>query len=226
MALSQISLAAITPYLKGAHVLSLSYPDLAVSQQEVEAMLGVKVSKWTNQGPRHGKGYELPETMHVMKQVCASFECVDVAKLTGHERVMDLNYPQDLGEYDLVIDPGTLEHCFNIGQALMTAAGAVKVGGRILHLSPMTMMNHGFWNICPTLYHDFYTQNGFEIDIFEVHSKDKEGGLLVGQARGFETKRFVARNEAGLCVLARRVRDCTLTFPVQTKYKPILEKAA
>jgi hypothetical protein len=55
-----------------------------------------------------------------------------------------------------VLDCGTTEHCFNVGQAIINAAHAVKPGGAIFHCFPMCVMNHGFWNASPTAFKDFY----------------------------------------------------------------------
>jgi 2-polyprenyl-3-methyl-5-hydroxy-6-metoxy-1,4-benzoquinol methylase len=79
---------------------------------------------------------------------------------------VDLNYPEDWPEkYDVVIDGGTAEHCFNVGQVFANILSAVRPdGGIVVHVNPLNMMNHGFWNISPTAYADFrqvveYTKN-------------------------------------------------------------------
>lgn len=226
MALHYRAVKLIAPHLKGARVLSLGYPDLLVAAELIEAMFGFTPVKFTNQARRHGAGFRLPETVDVMQAVCAEFVCVDVARFAGVERIVDLNYPQEyLGRFDLVLDPGTTEHCFNIGQALMTAASAVKQGGRILHLSPMTMVNHGFYNLCPTLFHDFYTQNGFAIEVFEV-SRRKDGVDEFGDIKAVAAKRNKFGPEYGLCVFAQRLTDQALRYPVQSKYAKQIAEAA
>lgn len=225
MALHFRAVSMIAPLLKGARVLSLGYPDLLVPAQAVKEMFGFEPQKFTNAARRHGTRYPLPETQHVMERVCAEFVCVDVARFAGVERIADLNFPQDLGTFDLVIDPGTLEHCFNIGQAMMTAAGSVRVGGRILHLSPMTMINHGFYNLCPTFFADFYAQNGFAIEVMQAHRR-REGRDEFGDVGTNATGRMRMDAECGLCVLARRLTDDALHYPVQTKYAAAIARAA
>jgi hypothetical protein len=90
---------------------------------------------------------------------------VDIVQARGPERIVDLNYPADWSEkYDVVIDGGTAEHCFNIGQVFANILSAVRPdGGVVVHVNPLNMMNHGFWNISPTAYADFYRDNGFEM---------------------------------------------------------------
>lgn len=59
-------------------------------------------------------------------------------------------------QYQLVIDTGTLEHCFNVGQAFMNVAVSVSIGGVILQAAPLNRFNHGFWSFSPTADHDFF----------------------------------------------------------------------
>lgn len=225
MAIPRYALQMIAPHMKGARVLSLAYPDLLITKEEVQKMFGFTPTRFTKRNVGHGLPDPLPETAEVFRSVCWSFDCVDVARLTNIERIVDLNYPAELGEFDLVLDPGTTEHCFNIGQALMNAAGAVVPGGRIMHLSPMTMINHGFYNLCPTLFHDFYTQNGWTVECLKAHER-REDGEYLGDLTGKTASRMKCGPEYGLCVLVQRTSSAPLKFPVQAKYAEMLKAAA
>lgn len=105
-------------------------------------------------------------------------EIVDVKPHpTAIVHFVDLNTALSLGapSRDLVIDPGTIEHCANAGHALMIAASAVARGGAIYHCSPLTMLNHGYYNLCPALFQDFYEQNGWVVQhqsVFRVTPPD------------------------------------------------------
>ena len=211
MALSARELGLIAPRLRGARVLSLGYPDLLATAAEVEALLGVRPAKFTPFGRWHGRADPLPETLHVFEAVGATLDCVDVHPSRGVERFADLNHPCRLGSYDLVLDPGTIEHCFNAGQALLNAAGAVRPGGAIFHAAPLSRGNHGFYNFNPTLFHDFYTQNGWEIEVLKGISRQ-------GAFRVPPSERFEAPPEAVLHCLARRLSDRALVIPRQSKY--------
>lgn len=211
MALTLESLDALAGWLHGSRVLSLGYPDIVVPAPEVERLLGIKVTELTQFGRWHGVDFPLPETLSVFRAIGATLQCVDIHPSRGVEQVVDLNLPCELGSYDVVIDAGTVEHCFNIGQAIMNAAGAVAAGGCILHSPPLSMPNHGFYNLNPTLLHDFYSQNGWEIELLSG----------VGKAGRFEvpaTARFAAPAEASLLFLASRPELRPLAYPVQSKY--------
>ena len=217
MALNIKALRILEPHLRKAQVLCLGYPDLLASPEKIKDIFGVEVTRFTNRGKWHtGKEVPLPETQELFDKLGSTIDCIDIAEDFGIERVVDLNHPHDLGKFDLVIDPGTIEHCFNIGQAIINAANAVKLGGRIFHVPPMTMLNHGFYNLCPTLFHDFYTQNGWRIEYMAAF--DSGGGMDISA-----TGRFQGRAEASLYVMAQRTNENALKFPIQTKYLKKME---
>lgn len=94
-----------------------------------------------------------------------AIESLDIDASTGPTHVHDMNLPLPAalgGRYDLALDGGTFEHIFNIGQALFNAAAILKIGGVAIHVLPMNnQVNHGFYQVCPTLLFDFYRANGF-----------------------------------------------------------------
>ena len=112
-----------------------------------------------------GLGY--PDNIDHVDLKGSSLTCVDIIAHHGFEKVRDLSVPgvlQDLGQFDLVIDSGTTEHCANICNAYINAASAVKVGGHIIHEVPINMPNHGYWNISPIWFFDFYEANKFVVE--------------------------------------------------------------
>lgn len=84
--------------------------------------------------------------------------------------IADLNLPLPAelwNRYDIVFDSGTAEHCFNVKEVLGNAVRALRVGGRVMHILPMSgFVGHGFYQFSPDLFVAFYSKNGFaEIDI-------------------------------------------------------------
>ena len=209
MGLPLHALKALKPYLKGK-VLSLGYPDLIVSSKDIEDLFGYKPTKFTQVHEWHGRKEPLPETLELFEHLGSELTIVDFTSETGTEKIADLNNPHDLGKYDLVIDSGTLEHCFNFGQAFLNAVNAVKVGGVIMHISPLDILNHGFFNICPTLFSDFYMQNGWKLMELKI--------LPCRLPLIHPTNRFDLRTENIIRVLAERMEDSTFKFPIQQKY--------
>src|SRR3990167_9695948 len=127
MALPFHALKKLEPYMRGAKILSLGYPDLMASKEEIESLFGYKPTKFTEAHKWHKTKEPMPESLELFEAIGAKLTIVDFTQERGMEKVADLNHPHDLGKFDLVIDPGTLEHCFNIGQAFLNAANAVKV---------------------------------------------------------------------------------------------------
>jgi hypothetical protein len=212
MGLKALALHVLKPYLPAKRVLSLSYPDLVMHQDELEAVCGFRTFCENDSGAWHGRTHKLPETIEAFRKLgTEEFRCVDIVASRNVEEIVDLNVPQELGEYDLVLDPGTTEHCANIWQATINAANAVKEGGLIFHTPPITMLNHGFWCPQPTFYHDFYTQNGWAIEKMLVTDGERAGEVPM-------TTRFTCPPDFVLYVLARRHSTTPLAYPTQTKY--------
>ena len=99
---------------------------------------------------------------------------VDVIAHRGTETLADLNAPHEFGTFDLVLDPGTCEHCANPGQAWRTAIEAVALYGHLVQTAPLTMLNHGFWNYCPQVIREVYQANGLTLQRCEVYTLDHQ----------------------------------------------------
>ena len=98
-----------------------------------------------------------------------AIETLDYSDFEGADHVVDLNHdglPEGLhGKFDVVLDSGTLEHVFHVPNALKNFIDLVKVGGRIIFLSPSSNhMDHGFYMFSPTLFADYFLANKFEIN--------------------------------------------------------------
>ena len=76
------------------------------------------------------------------------------------------------GKYDLLVDGGTMEHCFNIKEVLSNSVRLLKLGGYVHLINPTSgCIDHGFYQFSPTLFLDFFSANGFE---------EMEMNILVG----------------------------------------------
>jgi hypothetical protein len=77
---------------------------------------------------------------------------------------LDLNYPVDFRDLDVVINTGTAEHVFNQFQFFKTAHDACKNGGIMVHMLPAWgWLDHGFYNYHPTFVADLAAANGYHI---------------------------------------------------------------
>lgn len=213
-----------------ANVCCLGYPDVLVSEAQAREILGPEVvARLAYRADSdqilawHRLQSKLDRVIDAQSLFAAMgmrFTAIDLVASRGTERIVDLNQPvaADLvGAFDVVLDAGTMEHCFNVGQAVRNIVDMAKAGGFVIHLNPMVMINHGFFNFSPTFYHDFYGQNGHQL-ISQIH------GVAVN---GIEVKSYkvehVARqkiddpNAMVLCV-ARKAHDRAPVWPMQSKY--------
>ena len=73
--------------------------------------------------------------------------------------------------FDVIFDGGTLEHVFNVPNALWAVARMLAPGGRVLHAAPAdNYLGHGYYQLAPQLLADFYRANGFRIDVCWLHT--------------------------------------------------------
>lgn len=98
-------------------------------------------------------------------------DCVrlDASAYENVDELLDLNAletPPHLTEaFDLILDTGTIEHVFDIRASLSNCLNMARPGGRIIHLTPSSnAVNHGFFSVSPTLFQDFYTASGCEVE--------------------------------------------------------------
>lgn len=229
MALNQLMLETLLVRAKEGHAIaSLGYPDVVFyDPARLRERLGDKILsvKYREDSAaiceRHKTAvHDIPDAESLFEAVGCTLDVFDIVQERGTEIVLDLNYPippNACGQFDHVLDVGTLEHCFNAPQALMNMAAMVKVGGFVYHENPFNWGNHGFWNVNPTLFHDFYTDNGFEVVGFAM--------LPSASAEVYEppaTDRFKWKlGQANLLTVVRRVEEKEFTFPQQTKYRGI-----
>lgn len=76
----------------------------------------------------------------------------------------DLNDPLPdnlINRFNLVIDPGTLEHVFDMKTAFTNITRALRVGGNVVHFLPIYSFNGGYFSINPNVMMDYYALNGF-----------------------------------------------------------------
>lgn len=222
----------------GARVAAMGYPDITATEEQMTGILKGREIEYRKDSDiicqRHGINppRRIPDAESVFRALGAELHVFDIIQERGCEILCDLNKPLDqqnlydaTDSYDFVLDVGTMEHCFNVGQAMMNMASLVKLGGVIYHENPFVMPNHGFWSMNPTLYADFYEQNGFELIGCSAHM-----GRL-GEDRVAEVpikKRFGLKGPfetATLLAAAERKEIKPFVAPCQSKYKATLAAA-
>jgi hypothetical protein len=82
---------------------------------------------------------------------------------------------------------------------------------------PLNFFNHGFYNVNPTWFFDFYPLNGFEILHFQGISNAAANPVFF-ELPQFDRFQNVPENSIAV-VVAKRSRAQALKVPMQYKYK-------
>ena len=98
-----------------------------------------------------------------------TIDSLDYSDYEGATLIQDMNQPWRGGtpprQYDIVFDGGSLEHVFNVSQALVNAMQLVRPGGLFLSVTPADgWLGHGFHQLQPETFFRFFTpKRGFEM---------------------------------------------------------------
>lgn len=211
-------------------IMSLGYPDIIVNPSHILEIWGkdiydqltfhpdsASIIKWHGVV---GMTDKIIEAEHFFKLLGFDLEVCDIAQIRGNEVIIDLNEPcqESLHQkYDLIIDTGTCEHCFNIAQAIKNLANMVKVNGYIHHVNPINMFNHGFYNLNPTWYYDFYLTNGFVVHDMKIiyNGSVNPMGQDVSPYGRFHS---IPENSSLFSIIQRKELK-NIEWPMQYKYK-------
>jgi SAM-dependent methyltransferase len=94
---------------------------------------------------------------------------LDLSGVEGADIVHDLDrpVPAELEQrFDLVLDGGSLEHVFDVRQALANYMRIVRVGGRVvIQTAANNHCGHGFYQFSPELFYRAFSEaNGYRIE--------------------------------------------------------------
>jgi SAM-dependent methyltransferase len=94
-----------------------------------------------------------------------SIYSLDQSNYEAPSFIHDLNLPvpDDLrNRFDLIIDGGTLEHVFNIPQALANVSLMLKQGGVFVSQQMCGITGHGFYTLSPELFFSWAINSGYQ----------------------------------------------------------------
>jgi hypothetical protein len=135
---------------------------------------------------------------------------IDASPFEGATDVHDLNepIPDSLKQnFSAVIDSGTLEHVFNLPQAIANAMEMVELGGHLLFMSPTNNEGgHGFYQFAPELFFRVLSpENGFTVErVLLREYLGRHWYEVVDPAELGHRSQFRSRGIAYLYVRARR----------------------
>lgn len=161
-----------------------------------------------------------------------TYDVFDFTKYEGEEIEHDFNLEipdQYKNKFDIIVDIGTIEHIFNLPQAFKNTLLMLKKNGYILNHGPLCQPNHGFYGYNPTLFADFYMDNGCEIVDMVLQSKISNNIIAVEGLPLFDrfylsqiyniNKELIGK-EFNLITLTKKVNDTEeIVYPIQRKYR-------
>lgn len=127
---------------------------------------------------------------------------------TEHALRLDLNGPISLSrQFHVVLNNGTAEHIFNIGQLLRTIHEVTLPGGLMIHESPFTgWIDHGFYSLQPTLFYDMAAANGYVIL-----------GMLIQDISGYAVTQLPSRESVYHLAQSEKIAANTMLLTVLVK---------
>lgn len=100
--------------------------------------------------------------------------------------------------HGLVLNAGTLEHVFDLRQAFQNVHDLVRPGGTIVHLAPITWMEHGFVNFSIRLFREIAVANDYAVDLEAIWRRgdpvEREGEGVLCFGPGFEDEGDAGRS--------------------------------
>ena len=156
---------------------------------------------------------------------------VDASDYEKASHVHDFNQPLPavlVNRFSVVHDGGTLEHVFNVPQALKNCMEMVRVGGHFIQVTVANnCMGHGFWQFSPDLiYRVFSRENGFQAKIVLLHELNMSG-VSVGTwykvddpSAHPDHSALINGQPIYICTIAQRVEDAKIFAhcPQQSSY--------
>jgi SAM-dependent methyltransferase len=98
-------------------------------------------------------------------------DSMDYSDYEGADYAFDLNGnalpPELAGQYDFVLDAGTIEHVFHVPHALENIFNLLKIGGTFIFSQPTFFgIGHGFYNFSHEFYYRYFEKNNWRINAY------------------------------------------------------------
>ncbi len=218
---------------------SIGYPDLIIRRDHLHLLSSTKLSRSIINDKKALKWHNLDQSIYTplsIENFCIQsgieFEYIDINQGTGSAdnfQYIDLNLPlpqQYYCKYDLLIDSGTAEHCFNVGKVFENYFHMLKPGGILIQYMPFLSPNHGFWSINPTAIYDMARVNPIKIIQMKINAYKSYSyyfDCIPSEVKYHSFKRFnlLPALSAGV-VLAefcyKKLSKSIFKFPIQSKY--------
>lgn len=144
-------------------------------------------------------------------------ESIDFSDYEDSTFVWDMNKPflgpladRLKNKFDLAIDFGTLEHIFNVPQALFNISYFCSSNADIVHVLPANgWVGHGFYQFSPELFYSVYSEeNGYlNTEVFLANCNDNKHWYLVKKPTNGERSCAEGDGEAYILVKTTKMKN-------------------
>lgn len=150
----------------------------------------------------------------------ACAESMDHSSYEGATIIQDLNLPftKPPPTFDTVIDCGTLEHVFNIPQALANLSELCAESGQILHVVPAAnFLGHGLYQFSPELFFSYYSEkNGYrDTEVYLANTTPQAYWYRAFPSKNGERHEMLTRSQFLICVRTTKNKTAAATKEVQ-----------
>lgn len=148
-------------------------------------------------------------------------ESIDYSDYEEASLIHDMNRPLPPaleGCFDTVINSGTVEHLYNVTQALDNVSRMCRPGGQIVHILPANnFCGHGFWQFSPELFFSLYAPaNGYVgTEVYVANLRDSERWFRVLAPSSGIRVNLQGPEKVNLLVRTRRAGDAYSHHDVQ-----------
>lgn len=159
---------------------------------------------------------------------CKKFDSLDYSDFEGATLIHDFNLPLSPElhyNYDFVFDGGSLEHIFNISEAIKSSMLLVKPGGHYYGIHPCNNQSgHGFYQISPEFYFRVFTEeNGFKIKKLYAYKAKARNNIIyeIDDPNTVKSRvSIISLGPVNLFVIAERINKNIpfKSYPVQSDY--------
>ena len=197
---------------------TIARQELTVSNQYIKKMLNL---------PEVVDYGEFCEKLLLTNFGSVKVDSYDYSDYEGATFTCDLNKPLPSNLtgpeylYDTIMDPGSIEHIFNIPQAFKNISDMCKIGGTILHALPTNnYCGHGFLQISPELFFSLYSEaNGYaETEVFLAGLNDYKNWYKVKKPKNGIRRILVNCSEVNALVRTKKVQNVSHYTVQQSDY--------
>ena len=161
---------------------------------------------------------------------CAGIRNVDYLDFSAYEGANILHdlgqpIPQTLvGNYDLVVDAGTLEHVPDFLTALSNTKKLVKIGGFLFIIAPANnFLGHGCYQLSPEIFHrSLAREQGFQIEYSILHVEGFFGGRWINIPNSIDINQrlnVITKKPTYVCIVAKKISENLTQIKNQSDYE-------